>query len=452
MSTYFAILTKVGEAKLANAIALGTKLDLTQMAVGDGNGNLPMPSREQTALTHEVRRAAINQLSRDATNNSQIIVEQVLPENVGGWWIREIGIYDAAGDLCAVANCPPSYKPQLAEGSGRTQVVRVILIVASSTAIELKIDPSVVLATKKYADDKMIEVITLHEGKLNPHPQYMNQVEGEQSIAAAVTALTDKIAQKADLAGTENQTFKVGKATLPSHAINLGHADSRYMPASGGERIGEMVDWPYPSIKPNTLLCNGQAVSSTVYAALFAFAVKVKVGATIAMAAPTVVTWPNHPLYINAPIKFTSTGALPNGLVTGSTYYVIGGLNYGANTFQISATIGGPAIIASGAQSGVHTAIHAVHGCANDLSTFNLPNVPAGFATIQAANTEGTTTVGQVLEHNHTNVNYRGDLVGGGGSGALISNTYGSQYLINGGGGSANLAAGLAVRKCIYFA
>ena len=101
MSTYFAILTEVGEAKLANAIALGQTLKLKNLAVGDGNGNLPMPSRTQKALVREVRRAGLNQLTIDPANTSQIIVEQVLPEDVGGWWIREIGIFDEAGDLCA---------------------------------------------------------------------------------------------------------------------------------------------------------------------------------------------------------------------------------------------------------------------------------------------------------------------------------------------------------------
>ena len=177
MSTYFAILTEVGEAKLANAIALGQTLKLKSLAVGDGNGNLPMPVRTQKALVREVRRAGLNQLSIDPANASQIIVEQVLPEDVGGWWIREIGIFDEAGDLCAVANCPPSYKPLMAEGSGRTQVVRIVLIVASTAAIELKIDPSVILATRKYVDDQDIVVraysdaqLAKHLAAADPHP------------------------------------------------------------------------------------------------------------------------------------------------------------------------------------------------------------------------------------------------------------------------------------------
>ena len=177
MSTYFAILTEVGEAKLANAIALGQTLKLKNLAVGDGNGNLPMPERKQKALVREVRRAGLNQLTIDPANTSQIIVEQVLPEDVGGWWIREIGIFDEAGDLCAVANCPPSYKPLMAEGSGRTQVVRIVLIVASTAAIELKIDPSIILATRKYVDDQDIvvraysdEQLAKHLAAADPHP------------------------------------------------------------------------------------------------------------------------------------------------------------------------------------------------------------------------------------------------------------------------------------------
>ncbi|WP_286976829.1 phage tail protein [Pseudomonas sp.] len=150
--TYFAILTAVGEAKLANAVALGTQLQVSRMAVGDGNGNLPTPDRVQTALINEQYRADLNTLSVDPVNDSQIIAELVIPETTGGFWLREMGLYDAAGDLIAISNCPPSYKPELAEGSGRTQVLRMILIVSSTAAVLLKIDPSVVLATRAYVD------------------------------------------------------------------------------------------------------------------------------------------------------------------------------------------------------------------------------------------------------------------------------------------------------------
>ena len=151
-SQFFAILTAVGEAKQANADALGSAWQITQLGVGDANGTEPIPDREQTALINERRRAPLNQLSVDPQNAAIIIAEQVIPAEVGGWWIREIGLYDADNDLVAIANCAPSFKPLLSQGSGRTQVVRMNLIVSSSANVQLKIDPSVVLATRAYVD------------------------------------------------------------------------------------------------------------------------------------------------------------------------------------------------------------------------------------------------------------------------------------------------------------
>ncbi len=177
---YFALLTNQGAALLANAAALGKKVNITSMAVGDGGGTLPTPDPAQTKLIGEKRRAQLNSLSVDAANSSQIIAEQVIPESEGGFWIREVGLYDADGVLVAVANCAETYKPQLAEGSGRTQTVRMILIVNSTTAMTLKIDPSVVLATRQYVDNMAIEVrgyadelMSSHLKAANPHGQYL---------------------------------------------------------------------------------------------------------------------------------------------------------------------------------------------------------------------------------------------------------------------------------------
>ncbi|MDJ0037347.1 phage tail protein [Pantoea allii] len=176
---YYAIVTNLGAAKIANAAALGTKLNITQMAVGDGGGTLPTPNASQTKLVNEKRRAAINTLSIDPANASQVIAEQVIPETEGGFWIREMGLFDADGNLIAVCNTPETYKPALQEGSGRTQTVRMILIVNSTDAVTLKIDPSVVLATRQYVDSQAVEV-RQYAGKLmadhvaedNPHEQY----------------------------------------------------------------------------------------------------------------------------------------------------------------------------------------------------------------------------------------------------------------------------------------
>lgn len=176
---YYAVLTNVGAAKLANATALGAQVEITKMAVGDGNGVLPTPNPAQTALVHELRRKPLNSLSIDPNNANQIIAEQVIPEDEGGWWIREIGLFDKDGDMIAVANCAETYKPQLQEGSGRVQVVRMILIVSSTAAVTLKIDPSVVLATRQYVDDQIIQVksyvdqkMAAHVAAADPHKQY----------------------------------------------------------------------------------------------------------------------------------------------------------------------------------------------------------------------------------------------------------------------------------------
>ncbi|WP_044869689.1 phage tail protein [Escherichia coli] len=180
MSTkFYTLLTDIGAAKLASAAALGVPLKITHMAVGDGGGTLPTPDAKQTALVNEKRRAALNMLYIDPQNSSQIIAEQVIPENEGGWWIREVGLFDESGALIAVGNCPESYKPQLAEGSGRTQTVRMVLITSSTDKITLKIDPAVVLATRKYVDDKVLELkvyaddqMAKHLAAPDPHSQY----------------------------------------------------------------------------------------------------------------------------------------------------------------------------------------------------------------------------------------------------------------------------------------
>lgn len=154
-SQFYAILTNVGAAKQANADALGTPWKITQMGVGDANGADPTPSASQTKLINEWRRAPLNQLKVDDKNSAIIVAEQVIPADVGGRWIREIALYDADGDMIAVANCAPTFKPLLSQGSGRTQVVRMNLVVSSAANVQLKIDPSVVLATREWVTEEL---------------------------------------------------------------------------------------------------------------------------------------------------------------------------------------------------------------------------------------------------------------------------------------------------------
>ncbi|PHM49211.1 phage tail protein [Xenorhabdus miraniensis] len=234
MSTkYFALLTQLGADKLANAAALGTKIEITHMAVGDGGGSLPTPDTKQTKLINEKRRAAINTLSIDPKNTNQIIAEQVIPENEGGWWIREIGLFDKDGILIAVGNCAETYKPQLQEGSGRTQTIRMILIVSSANAVTLKVDPAVILATREYVDDS----IQKHANSRN-HPDATLKEKGFVILSSAVDsnsethAATPKAVKAAyDFANAANNNAngrvpagrKVnGKALSADIALNSG--------------------------------------------------------------------------------------------------------------------------------------------------------------------------------------------------------------------------------------
>lgn len=227
---YLALLTNIGAAKLANATALGSRLNITQMAVGDGGGVLPTPNPTQIALINEKRRAAINTLSVDPKNPSQIIAEQVIPETEGGWWIREIGLFDDDGNLIAIANCPETYKPQLQEGSGRIQTVRMLLIVSSTDAVTLKIDPAVVLATRSYVDDALAE----HE-KSRKHPDGTLTAKGFVQLSNATNSDSELLAAtpKAVKAANDNANGRVpsgrrvnGKALTADITLSAGDVGS----------------------------------------------------------------------------------------------------------------------------------------------------------------------------------------------------------------------------------
>ncbi|WP_177342488.1 phage tail protein, partial [Pseudomonas sp. NBRC 111143] len=206
---FYAILTNVGAAKQANADALGIPWKITQLGVGDANGIEPTPNATQTRLINEWRRAPLNQLKVDEKNNAIIVAEQVIPAEVGGKWIREIALYDADGDMVAVANCPPTYKPLLNQGSGRTQVVRMNLLISSSSNVELKIDPSVVLATREYVDTRVIERINMHDVKQSVRVATTVAIEliGLQQIDGVQLAAGDRVLVKDQTDATKNWIY-----------------------------------------------------------------------------------------------------------------------------------------------------------------------------------------------------------------------------------------------------
>ncbi|HAV2106941.1 TPA: phage tail protein [Escherichia coli] len=314
MSTkFYTLLTDIGAAKLASAAALGVPLKITHMAVGDGGGTLPTPDAKQTALVNEKRRAALNMLYIDPQNSSQIIAEQVIPENEGGWWIREVGLFDESGALIAVGNCPESYKPQLAEGSGRTQTVRMVLITSSTDNITLKIDPAVVLATRKYVDDKVLELRVFVDDKMakhlaapDPHSQYAHkesptltgtptaptaaqsvnntQIATTAFVKSAIAAMVgsapaalDTLNELAAALGNDPNfattmlNALAGKQPLDNTLTNLSGKDVAgllaYLGLGEGSALPVGVPVPWPSATPpkGWLKCNGAAFSAEEY-------------------------------------------------------------------------------------------------------------------------------------------------------------------------------------------
>ncbi|EFA1108833.1 phage tail protein, partial [Escherichia coli] len=259
------------------------------------------------------RIAPLNLLSVDPNNQSQIIAEQIIPENEGGFWIREIGLYDDEGVLIAVANCPETYKPQLQEGSGRTQTIRMILVVTNTEAITLKIDPSVVLATRKYVDDEVLELKLYVDDKManhiaaqDPHTQYAQKhnptftgepkaptpaagnnttrIATTEFVQAAITALINGAPATLDtlkeIAAAINNDPKFsttinnalsGKQPLDETLTHLSGKDVAgllaYLGLGEGSAlpVGVPVPWPLETPPTGWLKCNGAAFSSEKY-------------------------------------------------------------------------------------------------------------------------------------------------------------------------------------------
>ena len=184
------VITKAGAEILAAAtIPNGKKVNFTAMAVGDGGGTLPTPDPNQTKLVKEVWRHALNKISQDKKNKNYVVAELVIPPETGGFWMREMGLYDDAGTLIAVGNMAESYKPALAEGSGRAQTIRMVIMVSDIESVELTIDTSTVMATQDYVDDKLAE----HE-QSRRHPDATLTAKGFTQLSSATDSTSESVA------------------------------------------------------------------------------------------------------------------------------------------------------------------------------------------------------------------------------------------------------------------
>lgn len=243
-ATYYTLLTKIGQAKIANAIALGQNVAWTQMEVGDGNGNPTTPNENQTSLVRRQYIANINQLTVDPENPNYMVAELIIPTDVGGWSVNEVGLRDADGDLVAVSNFPATYKPQLAEGSGRDLVVRIIVQVSNASVVTLKIDPAIVLASQKWVSDQYVKKVTVAggtTGQVLAKSSNANEAFVWVDPTAAVNVIVD--------ARPERQTLADGQ-TVVSLAVITTQAIAVFIE---GVRLIETLDYTVNSATQFTL-------------------------------------------------------------------------------------------------------------------------------------------------------------------------------------------------------
>ncbi|EAQ7259177.1 phage tail protein [Salmonella enterica] len=210
---FYTLLTDRGMAKIASALADKKQIHLQKMAVGDGGGQYYEPTASQTNLRHEVWRGEMNTLTVAPNNPNWLIAELVLPEDVGGWYVREVGVFDDEGELIAIGKFPESYKPLLPGGCGKQVCIRLIMEVSNTTAVTLTVDPSIVLATRDYVDVRLDE----HEHSTN-HPDATLTQKGFTQLSNATDsddetkAATPK-AVKAAMAEARNQTHTWNQIT-----------------------------------------------------------------------------------------------------------------------------------------------------------------------------------------------------------------------------------------------
>ncbi|ASM06687.1 phage tail protein [Serratia marcescens] len=251
---YSALITTAGAERLANAAVTGTPIAIVEMAVGDGDGLLPIPNGANTNLIKEQYRGALNKLVIADSDASVIEAEMIMPPQIGGFWLRELALYAENGECIAVGNMPETYKPLLAEGSGRFQIIRMQLKVSSTAAVELIADPSVILATvedvntleekvKDYTDEQLSD----HEKSRN-HPDATLTAKGFTQLSSATDSDSEELAAtpaaikaaiKAAVDAAVSQAWEMDNPVGSSRLFNQNLNPNERWPWSTWEYAGE---------------------------------------------------------------------------------------------------------------------------------------------------------------------------------------------------------------------
>lgn len=208
-NNFYTILTDIGLAKVTNSQITNEKIDLTNMAIGDGNGVYYNPTSDMTALRREVWRGAIGAVEIDENNSNWIVIETIIPASVGGFMVREVGIFDDAENLIAIGKYPETYKPVLDEGSSKDLHIRMIIEVSNASAVTLKVDPAVIIASRKYVDDKFA--------------QFSGPIDELESIIGEVTSLNTTEKENLVAAINELERKRAAHSAEKASPTKLGH-------------------------------------------------------------------------------------------------------------------------------------------------------------------------------------------------------------------------------------
>lgn len=421
---FFTILTSVGQAKIANAVALGQQIQLTEMALGDGNGNPVSPVQSQTGLVREVYRAQLNQLSTDQSNPNYIIAELVVPSEVGGWTVREVGLYDVDGNLIAVGNFPDTYKPQLSEGASRDMVVRVIIEVSNAASVQLKIDPSIVLASRQWVVSQFL-LRSKVAGGLAGQVLTKNTNSDEDfkwvNPSAAVNVIVDVKPERQTLAASQ---------TVVNFALIAATGIAVYVE---GVRLIETIDYNVTGATQITLAASypaGSIIHAYQNEALDGIAGASEAVRGLIKLAPSGAPSSNN---TDAITPATLAAALASIGVQLSPPGQIGA--FARSTAPTGWLKANGAAVSRTTYSALFAAIGTTFGVGDGSSTFNLPDLRGEFirGLDDGRGVDGGRTIGSAqadMLEAHTHMDSFADIGGGAGGTTNTSTAYAKEYKV----------------------